>query len=238
MGPRLALEPEEVGRIQQQLLEQNALHDRCLFCVAVDSMLRSSDLLRLTVADVAFPDGTIRERFSWRQHKTSGGVYPVLTATTRQACREWIEASFKSPTDYLFTRYKPIHDGPIGNSAFRVLIKSWVAQIGLDPTLYSGHSLRRTKPVFLYRSGVAIEDIAQLLGHKDIRSTQVYLGLSVAQAQAQALEHDIFARGARRKASPSHGEGITEEMLARVAERVVEELITRFPWLVDPPNPK
>ena len=67
--------------------------------------------------------------------------------------------------------------------------------IGLDPTSYSSHSLRRTKPGrHGDRRGVTITVLQLLLGHKAPETTIRYLGLNVLEAQDIALKHDLFAK--------------------------------------------
>jgi hypothetical protein len=127
-----------------------------------------------------------------RQAKTGSPVCAVLTPGAQEAVRHWIQHSGKLPHHALFTRQKANDASPISLDRYRSLIKDWVQSIGLDSTDYSSHSLRRTKPVFLYGKGVAIEDIALLLGHQDTRSTLRYLGLTLAHAHAEALRYDLF----------------------------------------------
>ena len=193
VGQRLAFTPDEIKAIEHKLLDESRVHDRCLFMVATDSFLRCGDLLNLKVCDVQTSAGFMRASFSWRQQKTKYNVVPVLTDQTRRACAEWITHSEKKADHYLFTREKPIDDRPISASFYRRLVKSWAESIGLEGEQYSTHSLRRSKPTWLYNRGVSVEDLSQLLGHQSTESTLHYLGLTLAKAQAEALKHDIFA---------------------------------------------
>lgn len=202
--------------------------------VAVDSMLRCCDLLKLRVRDVAHKNGAVRQTLKIRQQKTDQGVEPVLTEKTRMACAAWISASGKRPDDFLFTRGKNPYGNPISPGFYRRLVKSWAEAIGLDPADYSSHSLRRTKPAFLYRRGVSIEDIAELLGHKSTESTLRYIGITAEHAQAQALAHDLFSNRTHKnlKSRPGHislfepewSDAHLDDLAARVAERLLPEI--------------
>lgn len=193
IGPRTALTQKQLCKLEDLFVSQQALHDHALLRIAVDSMLRGGDLLRLKVEDVMVGK-YIRTHFYYRQEKTKGAVVPVFTTETRKACFQWIKSSGKQKGNYLFTRYKPTNGTPIGIDRYRKLTKEWVESIGLDSTDYSSHSLRRTKAIYLYAQGVAIEDISILLGHKSIKTTLHYLGLTIAHAHQEALKHDIFKR--------------------------------------------
>ena len=192
VGQRLAFMPDEIRAIDDILIAQENLHDRCLFMVATDSFLRCGDLLNLKVRDVLTSTGLVRESFSWRQQKTNQNVSPVLTRQTREACSVWIKSADKLANHYLFTRHKPIDGKPISDTCYRKLVKVWAEFIGLDGDQYSTHSLRRSKPTWLYNQGVSVEDLSQLLGHQSTDATLHYLGLTLAKAQAQALKYDIF----------------------------------------------
>ena len=51
------------------------------------------------------------------------------------------------------------------------------SHLGSHRVPFSNHTLRRTFGRTLYYSGVKIEDIAAILGHKDTKTTLKYLGL-------------------------------------------------------------
>jgi len=192
VGARKALSPSEVSKVRRHLAREKSSHDLCLFIVAVDTMLRASDLLRLRVGDVCAPNGKVHESFPWKQKKTGQGVHPVLTPTSQSVLKKWIKESGKRAEDYLFTREKPRTSQPISVGFYRTLIKQWVKAIGLHRHDYSAHSLRRSKAIYMYQSGVRIEIISRLLGHTSPASTLHYLGIDQAEAQSHALAHDIF----------------------------------------------
>ena len=51
------------------------------------------------------------------------------------------------------------------------LVAQWVTIIGLDPSLYGTHSLRRTKATLIYRRTGNLRAVQLLLGHTKIEST-------------------------------------------------------------------
>ena len=189
VGERLAFSIEETHEILCNLRREGSAHDACLFAVGIDSMLRGSDLLRLRVRDVMAADGKIR----LRQQKTGQNVYPVITSTAQDAVRAWVSESGKKPAHFLFTRRKSIDADPLCTGHLRALIKQWSLAIGLSSKRYSSHSLRRTKPSYLYHYGLAdIVTISVLLGHSNMAVTHRYLGISKNEAQQAALAGDIF----------------------------------------------
>ncbi|MFK7966951.1 MAG: tyrosine-type recombinase/integrase [Burkholderiaceae bacterium] len=199
MGPRTHLTASEACAIEEYLSSREALRDLALFLTAVDSMLRCSDLLALRVRDVQAPGGGVRDRLQIGQQKTRSTVHPALTQRTRKALDAWLKHSGKCPGDFLFTSLNAPHGPALSHAYYRERIKAWVEAIGLDRTNYSSHSLRRTKPVWMWRHGdrrvVTITVLQLLLGHKSPESTIRYLGLDVLEVQDIALSHDLFASG-------------------------------------------
>ena len=201
VGPRTALTPDMLARLIADLTARGDLHDLALLATGVDTMLRASDLLRLKVGDVQLASGHIREQLFWRQQKTGANVAPVLTEFARTSLAAWIAKSGKRRDDYLFTRTKPGSAGPIKPGCYRRLVKAWLRRIGIDPADYSSHSIRRTKPAFMYRAGCPVADISKLLGHKTPAATLEYLGVTTERLRAQALKYDVFAARARTAVS-------------------------------------
>jgi integrase len=56
------------------------------------------------------------------------------------------------------------------------LVGEWVASVGLDPSKFGTHSLRRTKAVLIYRRTGNLRAVQLLLGHSKIESAVRYLG--------------------------------------------------------------
>jgi hypothetical protein len=55
-------------------------------------------------------------------------------------------------------------------------------EIGLDPTAYGTHTMRRTKASLIYRRTKNIRAVQLLLGHTKLESTVRYLGIEVEDA--------------------------------------------------------
>ena len=67
----------------------------------------------------------------------------------------------------------------------------WLSLIGLDPSLFGTHSLRRTKATLIYRKTGNLRAVRLLLGHTKIESTVRYLGIEVDDALAIAEQVEV-----------------------------------------------
>jgi integrase len=150
-----------------------------MFNLAIDSKLRGCDVVAIKVEDVA-PNGYTIDRATVRQKKTGRPVKFELTDQTRQAVDDYLKATGKKPGDFLFTSRRAIGRG-LTERQYARLVSEWVASIGLDPRIYSTHSLRRTKVTLIYRRTGNLRAVQLLLGHTKIESTVRYLGIEVAE---------------------------------------------------------
>jgi integrase len=71
------------------------------------------------------------------------------------------------------------------------IVSTWIAGIGLDPSLFGTHSLRRTKATLIYRRTGNLRAVQLLLGHTRVESTVRYLGIEVDDAFAIAEQVDV-----------------------------------------------
>jgi integrase len=159
-----------------------ALRDLALFNLAIDSKLRGCDLVSLRVADV-FQAGTVRDRASVMQRKTRSPVSFEITEGTRQALATWIANPLMA--GHQFLRPSRVHDcAHLSTRQYAGLLKRWVASIGLEPSAYGTHSLRRTKVAQIYKKTGNLRAVQLLLGHTKMDSTVRYLGVELDDALA------------------------------------------------------
>ena len=181
-GQKPPLKPKEVWAIRIRLQISHKPRDLALFNLAIDSKLRSCDLVALRVSDVA-SGNSIKERTAIVQQKTGRPVQFEMTEQTREAVLSWIRLRGLNQGGYLFP--SRIHTCPhLTTRQYARILKQWVASIGLDPQRYGTHSLRRTKAAQIYRKTGNLRAVQLLLGHTKLESTVRYLGIEVEDALA------------------------------------------------------
>ena len=189
MGQKPPLKPKEVWAIRTRLQIQGKQRDLALFNLAIDSKLRSCDLVALRVSDVAV-GGSIRERTVIVQQKTGRPVQFELTEQTRDSVQTWIKLRSLEAMGYLFPsrlRQRP----HLSTRQYARIVNDWVASIGLDPRKYGTHSLRRTKAAQIYRDTGNLRAVQLLLGHTKLESTVRYLGIEVDDALRISEQTDL-----------------------------------------------
>ena len=89
-GMKRPFKLEEIWRIRTRIEIQNNLMQLALLNLAIDSKLRSCDLLSLRVRDVATQD-QVFERVQWTQKKTGIEVQFEITPRTQQSISRWVQ---------------------------------------------------------------------------------------------------------------------------------------------------
>jgi integrase len=189
LGPKPPLQTKYVWSIRSKLHAEGRKRDLAMFNLAIDSKLRGCDLVRLRVDDVA-PLGLAIERANVRQRKTGHPVKFELTDQTREAVDAYVKLARRRPGDFLFpSRRRP--DRPMTTRQYARLVSDWIGSIGLDPSFFGTHSLRRTKATLIYRRTGNLRAVQLLLGHTKIESTVRYLGIEVDDALAIAEQVEV-----------------------------------------------
>lgn len=72
----------------------------------------------------------------------------------------------------------------ISTRQYARLVRDWVISIGLEPSAFGMHSMRRTKVAQIYRKTGNLRAVQLLLGHTKMDSTARYLGVELEDALA------------------------------------------------------
>jgi integrase len=187
-GSKPPLLPKHVWAIRTRLQMLGKKRDLALFNLAIDRKLRGCDLVRLQVLDVA-PNGYAIDRASIRQRKTRQPVKFEITEQTKLAIEAHLAQPRSTVDRFLFPgRAVGSH---LSTRQYARLLNSWLALIGLDPSLFGTHSLRRTNSTLIYRKTGNLRAVQLLLGHTKIESTVRYLGIEVDDALEIAEKVDV-----------------------------------------------
>ena len=180
VGQKPPLKLREIWSIRIRLQLSNKIRDLALFNLAIDSKLRSCDLVKLTLRDIS-QGSQISKRAKVLQQKTQQPVQFEITKPTRESISNLIEHDNLRYDDYLF-KSRRIKGGHISTRNYAYILESWISSIDLNPSDYGTHSLRRTKPTLIYRQTKNIRAVQILLGHTKLESTVQYLGIEVEDA--------------------------------------------------------
>ncbi|MES2415975.1 MAG: tyrosine-type recombinase/integrase [Pseudomonadota bacterium] len=189
VGQKAPLKLKDIWAIRIRLQLGHRTRELALFDLGLDSKLRACDLVRLRVRDICHGD-RVSPRAIVIQQKTSRPVQFEITPPTKDAVTAWIKEAKLVSDDFLFP--SRVHESPhLGTRQYVRILNSWIEEIGLDPTAYGTHTIRRTKASLIYRRTKNIRAVQLLLGHSKLESTVRYLGIEVEDALELSEQTEI-----------------------------------------------
>lgn len=150
--------------------------------------LRPSEIALLRIDSIDWTRATLRVE----QRKTQSDLVLPIAPATVKALRRYLRRdrnrrheALEQTTLFLRERC-PI--SPLKNTGVYEIFVKRLKESGQDPTRYSAYSLRHAFAMRLLRRGVGIKAIGDVLGHRDLESTCVYLRLDIDALRDVALE--------------------------------------------------
>ena len=189
IGQKLPLTLKQIWSIRMLLQNSGKVRDLAMFNLAIDSKLRACDLLKLKVSDVC-SDGIVNSRAMVVQQKTGRPVKFEITDRTRRSIENWLQTASLGVSDRLFPS-RQHGSAHLSMRQYTRIVSSWVAGIGLDPSQYGTHSMRRTKATLIYRQTKNLRAVQLLLGHSKLDSTVRYLGIEINDALEMSEQIDV-----------------------------------------------
>lgn len=183
------------------LLNQAAsapLRDRLMLALAYYGALRRAEVTALRIDDLDPGHRLIRIRAeTTKNHRErmvcySPTITPVLAAHLHQLRQGGFSggALFRSVSDRN-------HGMPLSIWSWSKTVRNWVGQAGLDG--FSTHTFRHLRLTHLARAGWKLHELAAYAGHRDPRTTQIYLHLSgtdlAARMAGAVAELDLKVAG-------------------------------------------
>ncbi|MBN1891063.1 MAG: tyrosine-type recombinase/integrase [Thermoflexales bacterium] len=148
------------------------LKHRAILLVIYAGGLRVSEAMQLKVGDI---DGE-RHRILVRSGKGGKGRYTIIGDTALEALREYWRVY--RPNDWLFPSNRP--DEPMSPRMVQLVFQQAREKAGLQKHA-TVHTLRHSFATHLLEDGVDIRYIQELMGHEDVRTTQLYTHVSNVQ---------------------------------------------------------
>lgn len=149
--------------------------------------LRVSELSNLNISDLNFNNNTFIIYGKGNKERTG-----YINEKTRIALLRYIEIRKKIQTkecDALFLSEK--EKKRITTRGIRKIIKNSYTKIDITSEKYSVHTLRHTCATLLYRTGVDIKIIKELLGHVKIETTEIYTHLYNKKVMEAMYNHPL-----------------------------------------------
>ena len=193
--------PWETVRALLQSIDRSSpmgRRDHAMFLLMATYGLRACEVVTLTLDDVQWR----AERLRIPQRKTRGALWLPLTDEVGTALLDYLRhgraalnvrrqrVAFRGgpPRSYreLFLRCRTPTD-VLKPTAVTEAFQAWSKRSGLAIPFQGAHCVRHSYAVHLLRSGLSLKTIGDLLGHRTLESTCVYIRLAVDDLRDVAL---------------------------------------------------
>ena len=165
---------EEINKLLDiKLVKPNDYRNKAMLEIAFATGLRVSELVNLKVSDINFNDCYLRVMGKGKKER----IVPIDDVALNYV-KTYIEyyrnALLKNKdSEYLFISS---YSSKITRQSFFKLVKSECVKKGIDKEI-SPHTLRHSFASVLLKNGANIRVIQELLGHEDLKTTQIYTHL-------------------------------------------------------------
>ena len=152
---------------------RNSMRDYCMLTLFLNCGMRLSELVGINVTDIQNDKLTVIGKGG--KERT---IY--LNEACLNAINQYIPERNKiqiTPRDKnaLFVSERGQR---ISRRTIQYTVEKYVKKIGLDPRKYTTHKLRHTAATLMHQSGVDIRVLQEILGHKQLSTTEIYTHVS------------------------------------------------------------
>ena len=176
---------DEAKKLLDTVSGPNKERDLCILTLFLNCGLRLSELIGINLKDIK--DDTIRIRGKGNKERT---VY--LNSSCVSALANYMRlrpVDGVKDADALFISKQKRR---ISEQMVQVIVKKYIKAAGLDPNKYSPHKLRHTAATLLYKYGdVDIRILQEMLGHKNLNTTQIYTHIDNKEVKEAAKRHPL-----------------------------------------------
>lgn len=182
------LEADECEKVLNACTGANAVRDRAILTLFMSCGLRVSELASLDLKDVRADHVRVRGKGDKERIVYFGdGCRKAMAAWLIQ--RESIEIVPEDSNAVFISR----DHRRIGVRAINNMVKSRIADAGMDADRFSPHKLRHTAATLMLKNGVDTRVLQEVLGHSSLTTTQIYVHVTSASLRAAAMANPIGA---------------------------------------------
>lgn len=217
---------EEIRRVASSFDGTFAIRNKCLFMLGVSTGGRISELLGLKLGDVFQNNAPVTDLLFDRsivKGKEDSRAVPI-NSDGRAAVEEiiaWHCEQYGTPLDVsrpLFPSRNGQGSQSMTRKAAHDILKLAFEKAGLNGKLAT-HSLRKSYAQRLYEQTNDIYAVQEMLGHKDVKTTQRYLGVNYTKVREASEAMSLSAEKSGKKKSLTLDQATDDALLVELMRR-------------------
>jgi site-specific recombinase XerD len=158
--------------------------DRALLLVLATTGLRSQEVRRLELRDIRWRTGELHVR---RTKSRRARILPLLEEAGRALADYVLHGRPPSTEARVFLRHVPPIAPLRGSGTLASIVRRRLVRCGIQPTSAGAHLLRHSLATRMVQQDRPIKEVADLLGHRSIDTTAVYVKVALPQLEDVAL---------------------------------------------------
>lgn len=152
---------------------RNAERDYCILTLFLNCGMRLAELVGINITDIQGDKLTVigkggKERTIYLNEACTDALTDYMTV------RKEMKPSAKDRNALFLSE----RETRISRRSVQYIVEKYVKKIGLDPHKYTTHKLRHTAATLMHESGVDIRVLQEILGHKQLSTTEIYTHVS------------------------------------------------------------
>lgn len=177
---------EDIRRVISAIdpVDSHGKRDRALLLLLATTGMRSQELRRLELPDIRWRAGEVLVR---RTKTRRERVVPLLEEPGRALAEYVLHGRPHAPAPQVFLGHRPPIGGLGSSSAVAAIVHRRLVRCDLDMPRAGAHLLRHSLACRLVGEGRPIKEIADLLGHRSIDTTAIYVKVALPQLASVAL---------------------------------------------------
>ncbi len=192
------LKMDEVERI----FSQATLRERAIFRTLYDTGIRVSELVGIQIKDIDFSEGFLKVKGKGSVER----LVPISKALT-DILEEYIN-DIGIKDGYLFTEKDSLI--PLTRQSIFLILKNLVEKAGVKRRI-SPHMFRHTFATRLLRGGADLRTVQEILGHKNITTTQIYTQVEDGALRRAYLNAHPLSQNRKPTSSEKNDKNIPEQ---------------------------
>jgi integrase/recombinase XerD len=154
--------------------------DWTMILVLLDTGLRASELVRLTMSDINLDEGLVKVYGKGNKER----VVPI-GAKVQRAIWKYLHQHRPQPANPLRpTLFLTASGQPVTTDRLRAIIKKYTDKAGIEGVRCSPHTFRHTFAISYLRNGGDVFSLQRILGHSSLEIVRIYVNLAVADVKA------------------------------------------------------
>ena len=137
--------------------------------------VRISELVRIKIEDINLKNNSINILGKGNKKRVV-----IIGNYAKKKIENYLNYKHKKSCGFLFPNLKKSKNKHISERTVFNIVKKYVSKVTQNEKI-SPHSLRHTFATHLLNNGADLMSVKELLGHKDLSSTQIYAHVNIAQ---------------------------------------------------------